>query len=91
MLEIIIAVIAVFVGVGGTITYEKRQQTGGKLKVEKELASAKTKASEIVLKAKDEVLELENERRREWKKTEGRLGEREVTLDRKMDELDKRS
>ncbi|MEI7917790.1 MAG: ribonuclease Y [Candidatus Saccharibacteria bacterium] len=91
MLEIIIAVIAVFVGVGGTITYEKRQQTGGKLKAEKELASAKTKASEMILKAKDEVLQLENERRHEWKKTEGRLGEREVALDRKMDELDKRS
>ena len=91
MLEGIIAVIAVLVGVGGTVVYEKRQQTGGKLKAEKEIAAAKTKASDIILKAKDEVLELENERRNEWKKTENRLADRETTLDRKIDELDKRS
>jgi len=91
MIEGIIAVIAVFVGVGGTVLYEKRRQTDGKLRAEKEIASAKTKASDIILKAKDEVLELENERRKEWKRTEDRLVERETTLDRKIDELDKRS
>jgi len=91
MIEGIIAVVAVLVGIGGTVVYEKRRQTGGNLKIEKELASAKTKASDIILKAKDEVLELENERRKEWKKTEDRLVERETSLDRKIDELDKRS
>ena len=91
MIEGIIAVIAVLVGIGGTVAYEKRQQSGGKIKIEKEIASAKTKASDIILKAKDEVLELENERRREWKKTETRLVERETALDHKIDELDKRS
>ena len=91
MIEGIIAVISVLIGVGGTVVYEKRQQTGGKLKAEKEIASAKTKASDIVLKAKDEVLELENERRKEWKRTENRLADRETTLDRKIDELDKRA
>ncbi len=91
MLEFIIAVISVSVGIGGTYAYEKRRKVSIKNAAEKELASAKTKASDIVLKAKDEVLELENERRREWKKTETRLAERETTLDRKLDELDKRS
>lgn len=92
MLESIIAVIiGAGVGVSGTVVYEKRRQTNSKTKAEKEIASAKTKASDIVLKAKDEALGLENERRREWKKTEDRLAEREVTLDRKIDELDKRS
>lgn len=91
MIEAIIAVIAVLVGVGGTVLYEKRRQADGKIKVEKEIASAKTKASDIILKAKDEVLELENERRKEWKKTEDRLVERESSLDHKIDDLDKRA
>jgi len=92
MIESIIAVIiGALVGVGGTAVYEKRRQTGGKIKAEKELVSAKIKASDIILKAKDEALGLENERRREWKKTDDRLAERETTLDRKIDELDKRS
>jgi ribonuclease Y len=92
MIEGIIAVIiGAFVGVGGTVVYDKRRQSSGKIKAEKELANAKTKASDIVLKAKDEVISIENERRREWKKTEDRLAERETTLDRKIDDLDKRS
>jgi ribonuclease Y len=88
---IIAAFIGVFAGVGGTFVYEKRRQTGGKLKVEKALAQAQTKASEIVLKAKDEALQIDNERRSEWKRTENRLAERETTLDRKIDDLDKRA
>ncbi len=92
MIESIIAVIiGALVGVGGTTVYEKRRQADGKLKSEKDLAAAKTKASEMILKAKDEVLQLENERRQEWKKTETRLADRETSLDKKMDELDKRS
>lgn len=92
MIEGIIAVIiGAFAGVSGTFVYEKRRQNSGKIKSEKELAAAKTKASDIILKAKDEVLKLESERRHEWKKTDDRLAERETTLDRKIDELDKRS
>lgn len=88
---IIAAIIGVLAGATGTVIYDKRRQVGGKLKADKELAAAKTKASDIVLKAKDEALELENERRKEWKKTENRLAERETTLDRKLDDLDKRT
>lgn len=91
MIEGIIAVIAVLAGIGGTVVYEKSRQTGGKIKIDKELASAKLKAGDILLKAKDEALGLENERRKDWKKTEDRLVERETTLDHKIDELDKRS
>ena len=88
---IIAAVVGVLFGVGGTITYERRRVAAGKSQIEKDLAKAKTKASDIVLKAKDEALNLENERRKEWKKTETRLAERETSLDRKLDELDKRA
>ena len=87
---IIAAVIGVVFGVGGTVTYEKRREANGKRVIEKEMAKAKIKASDIVLKAKDEAINLENERRKEWKKTENRLVERETTLDKKIDELDKR-
>ncbi len=87
---IIAAIVGAVLGVGGTYTYERRRQSDGKNQVEQEIAKAKTKAGDIVLKAKDEAIELENERRKEWKKTETRLADRETTLDRKMDELDKR-
>lgn len=89
--SIIVALIGAFVGVAGTNVYEKQRKNGIKVKADKELAQAQTKASNIILKAKDEAIELENERRREWKKTENRLAERETTLDRKIDELDKRA
>lgn len=91
MIEIIIAVIAAFAGVGGTIVYEKQRQATGKAKIDKEIANAKTKASDIILKAKDEAIEIENERRKEQKRVESRLVERETTLDKKLDDLDKRS
>lgn len=92
MIEAIIAaVVGIVLGVGGHYTYERKRVSDGKTKAEKEIASAQKKASEIVLHAKDEVVQLENERRREWKKTEDRLGDREISLDRKLDELDKRS
>lgn len=88
---IIAAVVGVLFGVGGTIAYEKRRVASGKNEIEKELARAKAKAGDIVLKAKDEALSLENDRRKEWKKTENRLAEREISLDKKLDELDKRA
>jgi ribonuclease Y len=92
MLEGLIAAIAgVIFGIGGTITYEKRRTAQGKNNIEKELARAKVKASDIVLHAKDEVLQLEKENRKQWQKTESRLADREATLDNKLDQLDKRA
>lgn len=88
---IIAAVLGAIFGIGGTVVYEKRRQAAGKNKAEQEIAKAKIKAGDIVLKAKDEALELENERRREWKKTEQRLADREVSLDKKLDEIDRRT
>lgn len=92
MLEAIIAaVVGGFLGVGGKYAYDTQQKNNAKTKAEKDIARAEQKASDIVLKAKDEALEIEKERRREWKKTEDRLAERETTLDRKLDELDRRA
>lgn len=92
MIEAIVAVIAgVVFGVGGTVVYDRRKAAATKDKTEQALTKAQEKASSIVLKAKDEALQLENERRREWKKTESRLADRETTLDKKLDELDRRA
>lgn len=88
---IIAALLGVFFGVGGTVAYERRRMNQGKSKAEKEIANAKIKASDIVLKAKDEALTLENERRKEWQKTEKRLADREATLDSKLDQIDQRA
>lgn len=88
---IIAALVGIGTGVGGTVVYSRTQVTNSKTKAEQALAKAQEKASEIVLKAKDEAIELENERRKELKKIENRLAERETTLDRKLDELDKRA
>ena len=88
---IIAAIIGSCLGVGGLLGYQRAQQVKGKSQIERDLAAAKVKAGDIVLKAKDQALKIENERRREWQKTENRLAERERALDNKLDELDKRS
>jgi len=84
------ALIGIVFGVGGTYGYNRVRVTNNKNKADQTIAKAQEKAGEIVLKAKDEAIELENERRKEWKKTENRLADRETTLDKKLDELDKR-
>ena len=92
MIEMIIAaIVGAGVGVGGFVGYQRTRQINGKNQIERDLADAKTKASDIVLKAKDEALKIENERRKEWQKTENRLADRERTLDNKLDELDRRA
>jgi ribonuclease Y len=88
---ILAAIVGVIFGVGGTIAYQKRRIQQGKNTATEEIARAKAKASDIVLKAKDEALELENERRKEWQKTEKRLADREAAIVKKIDELDKRA
>ncbi|NCO10730.1 ribonuclease Y [Candidatus Saccharibacteria bacterium] len=99
MVEAIIAVIiGALAGVGGKATYDLQRRSNSKHSADKTIADAKTKASDIVLKAKDEAMKLaddtkkeEAERRKLWDKTENRLAEREVSLDKKLDELDKRA
>lgn len=98
MIEIIAAVLGVIFGAGGTIVYERRRVAMNKHATEQTIAEAKVKASEIVLQAKDEAVHLANEakndeadRRRELKKLENRLIDRETALDKKLDEIDQRA
>ena len=98
-MEIIIAIMAgAFFGVSGMFAYDRMQRINGKNKSEQTIAEAKNKASDIILKAKDKALSVvdeakkeESEIRREIKKTEQRLAERENNIDRKLDDLDRRS
>lgn len=91
MIEILVAIIGVVAGVGGKFVYDRQRTANSKHSAEKIVAKAETKASEIMLKAKDDAMKIEQERRRELKQVESRLVDRETTLDRKLDELDKRS
>jgi ribonuclease Y len=90
-IALIAAIVGAVVGVGGKTAYDQQQKVAGKHKAEQAVADAERKAERLLQKAKDEADELEKERRRELKKVEDRLGDRETSLDKKLDELDKRS
>lgn len=85
------AVVGAVLGVGGKTVYEQQQRAAGKRKADHEVEKAEKKAVQLLQKAKEEADDLERERRREIKKTEDRLLDRESSLDRKLDELDKRA
>ena len=101
-MEIIAIVIALVLGVGagagGILAYNKKNENGGKTKADDLVRRAKNEASDIILQAKNAAADLaaksqqeESERRREWKKTESRLNEREANLDNKLDQLEQKS
>lgn len=90
-LGIVAAIVGALLGAGGKTVYDQQQKAAGKQKAQNDLAEAEKKADRLIQKAKDEADELERDRRRELKKVEDRLADREITLDRKLDELDKRS
>lgn len=87
----IAAIVGAVLGVGGKAVYDQQQKATGKLKADRELERAEQKAEELIKKAKDEADELERERRREIKKIENRLADREISLDKKLDDLDRRA
>ncbi len=98
LIPVIAAVVGVALGVGGVAAYNKKNANGGKDKADDLVRKAKREASDIVLNAKKQAAEItdrnqkeENERRKEWRKTENRLSEREGTLDAKLDQLEKKS
>ena len=98
ILPIIAAVAGLGLGAGGILAYNKKNENGGKNKADDLIRKAKHEASDIVLEAKKEAANVaeksqaeEAERRKEWKKTESRLVERENTLDSKLDQLEKKT
>jgi ribonuclease Y len=98
MLAVVLAIVGLIVGAGASqaVTYQRRGSA--EAKAEKELKKAREEASKLVTQAREdaskaveETRKEEQARRRELKDIEQRLVSREETLDKKIDELDKRT
>lgn len=101
-MEILIAVLLGIAGLGagyGASNYaNKKKSADAEDKAEKELSKAKKEADRLVDEARSEAHKIndtvrkeEQARRNELKDLETRLVQRESTLDKKLDELDKRT
>jgi len=98
MLPILFAVVGVIAGFGANTVVAKKRIGSSQEKAAKELAHAKKEGEKLVLAAREDANKVAEEarkdeqtRRHEFKDIENRLVQRETTLDRKLDELDKRS
>lgn len=94
---ILAAVVGAAAGAGGLFVVNQKQGSAGNAKAEKLIAEAKSNAKKIELEAKDKALEIANEasreetkRRKDLSAVESRLAERETSLDKKLEDLDKR-
>lgn len=95
---IIAALAGSALGVGSTVFIAKRRGTTGANKADQLINEAKSKAQDVVLEAKDKALKIADEatredqkRRKEIAVIEQRLADREIHLDKKLDDLDKRT
>ena len=95
---VVAAIAGLGLGAGGIFAYNKKKENGGKNKADDLIRKAKHEAGDIVLEAKKEASQItsksqaeEAERRKEWKRTENRLAERETALDNKLDQLEKKT
>jgi len=98
ILSIVLAVVGLGVGFGASSVVSKRRQGNLEAQVEKEKQKAQKEADKLVIQAKEEALKLAEEarrdeqtRRKELKELENRLVVREESLDKKLDDLDKRT
>jgi len=91
MLEAILTVVGLLVGGSGVFAVTKVQNAKKGAKADKILANAQNKASEIVLNATETAKKETDEMRREVKKNEERVAEREASIVKKIEELDKRA
>lgn len=97
-ITILLAAAGVAAGFGANAIITKRKLGSAADRADKELAKAKKEAAKLVEEAREEVnkaseeaRELEQSRRKELKTLEQRLLDRELALDKKLDDLDKRS
>lgn len=98
VLTVVLAVVGLVVGAGGATFANQKRLASSKKEAEKELSKAKKDAEKLVDEAKvqakkeaENAKQDEQARRRELKEIEARLVKREESLDKKLDELDKRS
>ena len=97
-ITIVLALAGVAVGFGASTAAAKQKLGSAQDKAEKELKAAKKEADKLTEEAREEVnraneeaRKLEETRRKELKEIEQRLLDRQVSLDKKLDELDKRT
>lgn len=97
-ITIVLALVGVGAGFGASTVMTKKKLGSAADQAQKELDKAKREASKLVSDAREEATKLADEarkeeqsRRREFKDIENRLVQREESLDRKLDELDKRN
>ncbi len=98
ILSIVLTVVGLGVGFGASSVVSKRRQGNLEAQVEKEKQKAQKEADKLVAQAKEDALKLAEEarrdeqtRRKELKELENRLVVREESLDKKLDDLDKRT
>ena len=97
-LLIVLALVGVVVGFGVNQSMTKKKLGSAAAEAEKQLEKAKKESSKLVQEARDEAAKIADEarkdeatRRKEFKDVENRLVAREESLDKKLDDLDKRS
>jgi ribonucrease Y len=97
-ITIILAIAGIAGGYAASTINTKKKLGTAEAQAEKELKRAKTEAEKLIQKARDEAHEVaetarkeEKTRRNEYKDIESRLLAREESLDKKLDDLDKRT
>lgn len=98
ILAIVLGIAGLVMGGGGGIYYNRKQSGKAAEDAKKQLAKAKKEAEETIKKAEeeanrrvDEARKDEQKRRNELKELEQKSMERQEALDKKLDDLDKRS
>lgn len=98
IITIVLTVVGLGVGFGGATVVQAKKRGASQTAAKKEHERAEREAEKLLTKAREDALKLteearrdEQSRRREFKDIETRLVQREETLDRKLDELDKRA
>ncbi len=98
ILSIVLAVVGIGVGYGASFYVSKQKTSDIESKLEKERKEAEKEIEKITSQAREEAAKLSEEarrdeqnRRKELKDLENRLVVREESLDKKLDELDKRN
>ena len=98
ILAIVLAIVGLGAGFGTNEAINRKRGGAAADQAKKELEKAKKDASKITEEAKeeagriiDEARKEEQSRRKEFKDLEARLVQREESLDKKLDEIDKRS
>ncbi|MBA3758090.1 ribonuclease Y [Candidatus Saccharibacteria bacterium] len=97
-ITLVLAVAGIAIGFGANQTITKKKLGSAEEAVEKELKKAKKEADKAISEAREEAAQLaegarkdETNRRKEIKEIEQRLLDRQVSLDKKLDEIDKRA